>query len=53
MIRSMTGYGDASDTVDGVHYAIELRSLNNRYYKANIRLPEEIASLALSSKEQE
>lgn len=45
MIRSMTGFGDAADTVDGVHYAIELRSLNNRYYKANIRLPEEIASL--------
>lgn len=41
----MTGFGDASEQVDGVHYAVELRSLNNRYFKATIRLPEEIASL--------
>lgn len=41
----MTGYGDASCEADGVHYAVELRSLNNRYFKATIRLPEEIAGL--------
>jgi uncharacterized protein (TIGR00255 family) len=41
----MTGFGDAMEQVDGVHYAVELRSLNNRYFKATIRLPDEIASL--------
>ncbi|MEX2216070.1 MAG: YicC/YloC family endoribonuclease [Phycisphaeraceae bacterium] len=45
MIRSMTGFGSANEKVDGVHYAVELRSLNNRYFKASIKLPEEIASL--------
>ncbi len=45
MIRSMTGFGDASTQVDGVHYLVELRSLNNRYFKVAIRLPDEIAGL--------
>lgn len=41
----MTGFGEASEQVDGVQYAVELRSLNNRYFKASIRLPDEIAGL--------
>jgi len=41
----MTGFGDASEQAAGVQYSVELRSLNNRYFKATIRLPEEIASL--------
>ncbi len=45
MIRSMTGFGDAAQQADGVHYTVELRSLNNRYFKAITRLPEEIAGL--------
>ena len=45
MIHSMTGFGEASEHVDGVHYAVEVRSLNNRYFKPSIRLPEDIASL--------
>ncbi len=45
MIRSMTGFGDAATQVDGVHYAVELRSLNNKYFKASLRLPEVIAGL--------
>ncbi|QDU70358.1 YicC/YloC family endoribonuclease [Mucisphaera calidilacus] len=45
MIRSMTGFGGASREADGVHYAVEIRSVNNRYFKAVIRLPEELASL--------
>ena len=36
----MTGFGDASEQVDGVHYAVELRSVNNRFFKAAIRLPD-------------
>lgn len=45
MIRSMTGFGDASRSQDGVAYAVELRSLNNRYLKATVRLPEELLGL--------
>ncbi|MEM1445998.1 MAG: YicC/YloC family endoribonuclease [Planctomycetota bacterium] len=45
MIRSMTGFGDAATQHDGVHYAVELRSLNNRYFKCTSRLPDELAGL--------
>lgn len=40
MIRSMTGYGEASIQHQGTHYFLEIRSLNNRYFKGTIRLPE-------------
>ena len=43
MILSMTGYGDASCENEGISYAVEIRSLNNRYYKANIKTPETMA----------
>lgn len=45
MIRSMTGFGDASEQTDGIHWAVELRSLNNRFFKCTVRLPDEIAGL--------
>lgn len=45
MIRSMTGFGDATSEVDGVHYFLEVRSLNNKYFKAQIRLPEDLQGL--------
>jgi len=45
MIRSMTGFGSASTDVDGAHYLVELRSLNNKYFKAQLRLPEELQGL--------
>lgn len=45
MIRSMTGFGEASAQIDGVHYFLELRSLNNKYFKAVIRLPEQYQGL--------
>ncbi|MBL9002468.1 MAG: YicC family protein [Phycisphaerae bacterium] len=41
----MTGYGDASAHVDGCHFFVELRSLNNKYFKAVIRLAEEFQGL--------
>jgi uncharacterized protein (TIGR00255 family) len=41
----MTGYGDAAATVDGVHYFVEVRSLNNKYFKATIRLAEPLQGL--------
>ncbi|MHC4086922.1 MAG: YicC/YloC family endoribonuclease, partial [Planctomycetota bacterium] len=45
MISSMTGYGDAEGQLDGVTYAVEIRTVNNRYFKANIKLPESVAFL--------
>ena len=45
MIRSMTGFGEASTEVRGVHYFLEIRSLNSRYFKAVIRLPDEFQGL--------
>ena len=45
MIVSMTGFGDATGERDRVHYAVEVRSLNNRYFKAVIKLPETVSGL--------
>lgn len=45
MIRSMTGFGEASLQESGVYYFLELRSLNSKYFKAVIRLPEEYQGL--------
>jgi uncharacterized protein (TIGR00255 family) len=45
MIRSMTGFGDARLERGGVTYSLELRSVNHRYLKVNVRLPEELAPL--------
>ncbi len=45
VIRSMTGFGEASAQEAGAHYFLELRSLNNKYFKSVIRLPEELQAL--------
>ena len=45
MIVSMTGFGEILHEEDGHVYHIEIRSVNNRYFKASIRLPEEFAFL--------
>lgn len=45
MIVSMTGFGDAAAERDGTHYAIEIRSLNNRFFKPTIKLPDNLAGL--------
>ncbi len=45
MIRSMTGYGEASTHANGVHYFLEVRSLNGKYFKATVRLPEDLQGL--------
>jgi uncharacterized protein (TIGR00255 family) len=45
MIVSMTGFGDATAERSGTHYAVEIRSLNNRYFKPVIKLPETISGL--------
>src|SRR5438128_4982224 len=45
MIISMTGVGDAAAERDGTHYAVEIRSLNNRFFKPVIKLPENVSGL--------
>ncbi len=45
MIRSMTGFGTASAQDNGVEFTAELRSLNSRYFKASVRVPEELSGL--------
>jgi uncharacterized protein (TIGR00255 family) len=45
MIVSMTGFGDASGERDGTHYAVEIRSLNNRFFKPIIKLPDNVSGL--------
>ena len=39
MVKSMTGYGRAEETVNGCTITVELRSVNNRYLDCNIRIP--------------
>jgi uncharacterized protein (TIGR00255 family) len=45
MINSMTGYGEAEGQVRGVNYVVEVKAVNNRYFKAIVRLPEVVAFL--------
>ena len=45
MIRSMTGFGEASGLHDGNHFHVEVRSVNNKFFKAGCRLPEEVSGL--------
>ena len=40
MISSMTGFGEASAEVDGVVYTVEIKTVNNRYAKIHLRMPE-------------
>ena len=39
MIRSMTGYGSAKGSCQGLEISIELKSVNNRYLDCAVRLP--------------
>ena len=39
VIKSMTGYGRAVQTVNGREYTVEVRSVNNRYLDSSVRLP--------------
>lgn len=41
----MTGFGDASTERTGTHYSVEIRSLNNRFFKSVIKLPEAVSVL--------
>jgi uncharacterized protein (TIGR00255 family) len=41
----MTGYGEAEGEINGVNYTVEIRTVNNRYLKTSIKLPETAAFL--------
>jgi uncharacterized protein (TIGR00255 family) len=45
MIRSMTGFGTAAAEADGCRFSIEVKSVNNRFFKATVRLPDELSTL--------
>ena len=40
MIKSMTGFGDVGGQVDGMKYFIEIKTVNNRYLKTNVKTSE-------------
>ena len=39
MVKSMTGYGRAEETLDGYAITVEVRSVNNRYLDCSVRIP--------------
>ncbi len=41
----MTGFGEAQGEINGVTYIVEIRTVNNRYLKTCVRLPETTAFL--------
>tara|TARA_R110002073_G_scaffold118918_1_gene258810 strand:- start:750207 stop:751079 length:873 start_codon:yes stop_codon:yes gene_type:complete len=41
----MTGFGDASNNDAGSVYSVEVRSVNNKFLKTSIRIPDRFASL--------
>jgi len=45
MLNSMTGYGEAAGELEGVSYAVEVKTVNNRYLKTIIKLPEGVTFL--------
>ena len=45
MIRSMTGFGAATADAEGCRFSVEIKSVNNRFFKATVRLPDELSTL--------
>src|SRR4051812_9272047 len=45
MLISMTGFGSASADDHGIACSVEIRSVNNRFFKAVIKLPDRLANL--------
>ena len=43
LIKSMTGYGRAVETVNGREFTVELRSVNNRYLDCTVKLPRSLS----------
>ena len=43
MVKSMTGYGRAVETVNGREFTVELCSVNNRYLDCTVKLPRSLS----------
>ena len=43
MVKSMTGYGRAVQTVNGREFTVEIRGVNNRYLDCTVKLPRALA----------
>lgn len=43
MVKSMTGYGRAVETVNGREFTVEVRSVNNRYLDCTVKLPRTVS----------
>lgn len=43
MLYSMTGYGDVQYEAEGISFLVEVKSLNNRFLKTTIKLPDTLA----------
>ena len=52
MIRSMTGYGKASLSIDGREYQVEIKSVNHRYLDINIKMPKTLGYLEETIKKE-
>lgn len=52
MIKSMTGYGNASQILNGREISAEVRSVNNRYLDCNVKIPRAFAFAEDAVKQQ-
>jgi len=43
VLLSMTGFGNATFDSEGVHVSSEIKSVNNRYLKLSVRMPDSVA----------
>ena len=43
MIKSMTGYGRAVETLNGREFTVEIRSVNNRYLDCSVKMPRSVS----------
>ena len=43
VIKSMTGYGRAVETLNGREFTVELRSVNNRYLDCSVKMPRSVS----------
>ena len=43
VVKSMTGYGRAVETVNGREFTVEIRSVNNRYLDCTVKLPRSLS----------
>ena len=50
MLLSMTGHGEAHRHEDGLSIAVEIRTVNNRYFKLNLRMTEGYAPLGAAGR---